>query len=210
MAGLEPTVPWSQATWGAAPLHPASQSERLDLNQRSPGPQPGAMPDFATLCCHQMTRVGFEPNLASLKGWQPHQKSNGPCLCTHNLRGPEPAGTIVDVGWKALESFSPGLQPGAKPSQLPAHQVFAFPPGAENEKARCPLRDTGRFESLRMAVRPMSRAQGIRGFSATQTCTPGIPDYLEPDLGMHGLRCEKVRLFGKPPRTALIAIEHLP
>ena len=67
----------------------------------------------------------------------------------------------------------------------------------------------------------MSRAQGIRGFSATQTCTPGIQttwdlnqrkltSYLEPDLGTHGLRCEKVRLFGKPPRTALIAIEHQP
>lgn len=87
MAGLKPTIPWSQATWGAAPLHPVSQSERLDLNQRSPGPQPGAIPGFATLCCSGMTRVGFEPNLASLpfsvekRGWQPHQKSNGPCLC---------------------------------------------------------------------------------------------------------------------------------
>ena len=27
-----------------------------------------------------MTRVGFEPNLASVKGWRPHQKSNGPIL----------------------------------------------------------------------------------------------------------------------------------
>ena len=90
-----------------------------------------------------MTRVGFEPYLASLKGWQPHQKSNGPYLCAHNLGGPGPPGTIVDVGWKALESFSPGLQPGAKPSQLPAHQGIAFPLVAENEKARCPLRDTG-------------------------------------------------------------------
>ena len=26
-----------------------------------------------------LTRLGFEPNLSSLKGWQPHQKSNGPC-----------------------------------------------------------------------------------------------------------------------------------
>src|SRR6187399_2954997 len=26
-----------------------------------------------------LTRVGFEPNLSSLKDWQPHQKSNGPC-----------------------------------------------------------------------------------------------------------------------------------
>lgn len=87
MVGLEPTVPWSQATWGAAPLHPACQSERLDLNQRSPGPQPGAIPGFATLCRHRMTRVGFEPNLASLKDWQPHQKSNGPNARTLSLSG---------------------------------------------------------------------------------------------------------------------------
>ena len=29
--------------------------------------------------CDLLTRVGFEPNLSSLKDWQPHQKSNGPC-----------------------------------------------------------------------------------------------------------------------------------
>ncbi len=67
----------------------------------------------------------------------------------------------------------------------------------------------------------MSRAQGIWGFSATQTCNPGIQTswdlhqrkltgYLNPELGTHGLRCEQVRLFGKPPRTALFAIEHQP
>ena len=129
MAGLEPTTPWSQATWGAAPLHPVSQSERLDLNQRSPGPQPGAIPGFATLCRHLMTRVGFEPNLASLKDWQPHQKSNGPCVWTYLLC--LPANRIdLEVGWKALESFSPGLQPGAKPSQLPAHLCALLACGA--------------------------------------------------------------------------------
>ncbi len=61
----------------------------------------------------------------------------------------------------------------------------------------------------------MSRAQGIRGFPATQTCTPGITGNLMPELGTHGLRCEQVRpgirFTGcKPPRTALIAIEHQP
>ena len=181
MAGLEPTIPWSQATWGAAPLHPVPQSERLDLNQRSPGPQPGAMPDFATLCCHQMTRVGFEPNLASLKGWQPHQKSNGPCLRAHNLRDPGLAGTIVDVGWKALESFSPGLQPGAKPSQLPAHIVVVIPPEVavfddclrQNEKARCPLRDTGLIESSRKAH---GRCHVRRGYGDSPLRKPVLPD----------------------------------
>ena len=33
---------------------------------------------------------------------------------------------VLKVGWKALESFSPGLQPGAKPSQLPAHLCSLF------------------------------------------------------------------------------------
>jgi hypothetical protein len=100
---------------------------------------------------------GFEPDLASLKDWQPHQKSNGPRLWMYLLCSPGPPGTVFEVGWKALESFSPGLQPGAKPSQLPAHAVFAIPPEAaafavclrQNEKARCPLRDTGLFESSR-------------------------------------------------------------
>ena len=54
----------------------------------------------------------------------------------------------------------------------------------------------------------MSHAQGIRGFFAWQTCTPRIPGNLLPELGMHGLRCEEVRRFDKPPRIALIAIEH--
>ena len=34
----------------AATLHPVNQSERADLNRRSPGPRPGAMPGFATFC----------------------------------------------------------------------------------------------------------------------------------------------------------------
>jgi hypothetical protein len=129
---LEATIPWSQATWGAAPLHPVSQSERLDLNQRSPGPQPVAIPGFATLCRHRMTRLGFEPNLASLpfsiaeRGWQPHQKSNGPCVWTYLFCVPVNR-IVLEVGWRALESGHrpqggpPGLQPDAKPSQLPAH-----------------------------------------------------------------------------------------
>jgi hypothetical protein len=43
------------------------------LSERRPEP----LDDRAV--CDSLTRVGFEPNLSSLKGWQPHQKSNGPC-----------------------------------------------------------------------------------------------------------------------------------
>jgi hypothetical protein len=54
----------------------------------------------------------------------------------------------------------------------------------------------------------MSRAQGIRRFSGSQTCTPRLPGNLMPELETHGLHCEQVRRFGKPSRTALI--EHQP
>ena len=38
----------------------------------------------------------------------------------------------------------------------------------------------------------MSRAQGIRGIFASQTCTPGIVGKLLPELGTHGLRWKGV------------------
>jgi hypothetical protein len=38
------------------------------------------------------------------------------------LDGAQSARTIIPVGWEALESSSPALQTGARPSQLPAHQ----------------------------------------------------------------------------------------
>jgi hypothetical protein len=199
MAGLEPTIPWSQATWGAAPLHPVFQSERLDLNQRSPGPQPGAIPGFATLCRHRMTRVGFEPNLASLKDWQPHQKSNGPYVWTYLPRDPTNR-IVLNVGWKALESFSPGLQPGATPSQLPAQT---------KEKARCPLCDTGLLKA-RGGLEPMSRAQGIEGLLASQTCTSRKPSKVLPGFGIHELRGESIRWVSELPRISLWAIGHQP
>src|SRR5262245_2849000 len=58
--GFEPTISWP----------PARRDTRLC---------------HALQCC--MTRVGFEPNLASLKDWQPHQKSNGPCARTLSVSG---------------------------------------------------------------------------------------------------------------------------
>ncbi len=60
---------------------------------------------------------------------------------------------------------------------------------------------------------PMSRAQGIRGFFAWQTCTPHIQiacdlnqrkrtGYLPPELRTHGLRCEEVRRLPGDIRAA--------
>ena len=71
--------------------------------------------------------------------------------------------------------------------------------------------------------RPMSRARGIRGFFATQTCATSIrkacrPKHqtgkLPPELGTNALRCQTVRHpvwlnGGKPPAIALTAIEYL-
>ena len=50
MAGLEPTIPWSQTTWGAAPLHPefCLSVKTVGFEPTICWPQPGAMPDFAT------------------------------------------------------------------------------------------------------------------------------------------------------------------
>ena len=47
-------------------LRPICQSERSESNRRSLGPQPSAIPGFATFC-FLMTRVGVEPNLIGLK-----------------------------------------------------------------------------------------------------------------------------------------------
>jgi len=54
----------------------------------------------------------------------------------------------------------------------------------------------------------MSRAQGIRGFFASQTRIPQITDKMLRNLGTHGLRAEEVRRYGKPLGIALSAIGH--
>ena len=59
----------------------------------------------------------------------------------------------------------------------------------------------------------MSRAQGIRGIFASQTCMPRITAKLWRNLEAHGLCCEEIRepmkLYGcKSLRIALSAIGH--
>ena len=60
--------------------------------------------------------------------------------------------TIVSVGWEALESSSPALQTGARPSQLPA----------PTKKARR-LCDTGLFVQSRRLVGRVSQTQMAHG-----------------------------------------------
>lgn len=67
----------------------------------------------------------------------------------------------------------------------------------------------------------MSRAQGIRGFFASQTCTSRIQIVCDlnhrnltgkmlPCLGTRGLRAKQVRRYGKPPGIASSVIGHPP
>ena len=56
------------------------QVARKGVEPLFPPYQSGALNRWTTgLYVDSLTRVGFEPNLSSLKDWQPHQKSNGPC-----------------------------------------------------------------------------------------------------------------------------------
>ena len=97
----------------AAALHPVCQSERPDLNRRSPGPRPGAIPGFATFC--RKYPVG-ESN--------PCWRIESPLSCAVRRTGHVGAYTQRKVGREALESSSPGLQPSAIPSQLPAQILW--------------------------------------------------------------------------------------
>jgi hypothetical protein len=54
----------------------------------------------------------------------------------------------------------------------------------------------------------MSRSQGIRRFSAMQTCTPRIASKWLLEIGTHGLRCEQIRCGGELSRIPMFAIGH--
>ena len=127
--GLEPTVsalprvairlrtarrrPLLPKTRGlAAAPHPASQSERQDLNLRSPGTRPGAMTRLRYVLIKYP--VG-ESNPFPTGIRNPSAVSAGRGMsCAHCER---------KVGLTVLEPVSPGLQPGVMPSQLPVHLV---------------------------------------------------------------------------------------
>ena len=96
----------------------------------------------------------------------------------------------------------------SNPSLLVFSQALnrlSYQPG--KEEARGPLCDTGLLRACG-GLGPMSRAQGIQGFFASQICVPRITGKMLPNLGAHGLRTEEVRRYGKPPHIALSAIGH--
>ena len=160
-------------------LHPRSRSAAC-LASKTPGRPVPLTPNL------RMTRVGFEPNLASLKDWQPHQKSNGPCLCAHDLRD-----RWNDCSMWAGRRSNPSLLVFSQALNHLSYQpgtVFRTSPTAK-EEARCPLCDTGLLRACG-GLGPMSRQQGIRGFFAWQTCIPRTTGKMLPNLGAHGFCCE--------------------
>ena len=104
------------------------------LSERCPEP----LDDRAV--CDLLTRVGFEPNLSSLKGWQPHQKSNGPCCARTGC-----AKWVERCLNPRLRIFSPPL------IRLSYRPMIGEDIPATTKKARC-LSDTGLWRFLR--IRP--------------------------------------------------------
>jgi hypothetical protein len=124
MAGLEPASPCSQSTW--VRRYPTSrQSERADLNRRSPDPPPAS----------QVPGRDNQASLPSVLQWpvresNPSSRLEGPESLTdrrtgHCRRAPSTQKTtglarrFHAVGREVLESSSAAFQAAATPSQLP-------------------------------------------------------------------------------------------
>ena len=96
------------------------QSERSDLNRRSPVPRTGAI-----------TRLRYVLIMCKQPVWESNSSLRRPTLRVDAQRAVSCAdrrtGHVVSlcartfhaVNWEALESSSPALQAGARPSQLP-------------------------------------------------------------------------------------------
>ena len=99
-------------------LCPIVQSERQDLNLRSPGPRPGAITRLRyvliTVVHVVSSPYGNRTHLAALKGRYPVPIDERAMLCALVERG---------VGREVLEPSSAVLQTAAIPSQLPAQVV---------------------------------------------------------------------------------------
>ena len=93
------------------------QSERQDLNLRSPGPRPGAM-----------TRLRYVLIVSS-----PCGSRTQPARLERPMTSPEVERAVLcalaerRVGLTVLEPVSPGLQPGALPSKLPTQRKNPMP-----------------------------------------------------------------------------------
>ncbi len=133
-AGLEPALSCSHdhaahgARRAAAALHPVIQSERADLNRRSPGPPPTARvpgrDNQASPRSAASSPCGSRTRLPGLKGRSPRTdrrtSRHGRAPSTQTNLGLARGFHAVD--WAVLESASTAFQAAAKPSQLPVQQ----------------------------------------------------------------------------------------
>lgn len=206
MAELEPAVP-ARNDDSVVPGHVECRTPTSRLSVRTVGFEPTiswppARRDtrlrYALPSSNDPCGIRTQPGqLAVLFSWglaTSPEVERAVCVDVPSLCSGEP--DLLEVGWKALESFSPGLQPGAKPSQLPAHLCVLHAFSATKKPGV--LCVTPGFGKLAEGLRPMSRAQGIRTAfertpSATQTCTPRIASKWLLEIGTHGLRCEQIR-----------------
>ena len=118
------------------------QSERSDLNRRSPVPRTGAITRlrYVLMSAARRPTCGRCPNRTHLSALL--RLLLGRVSCSDRRTGHVVslrARTFHAVDWEALESSSPGLQPGARPSQLPVRLVVL---DESTKKARC-RDDTG-------------------------------------------------------------------
>ena len=118
-AGLEPALSCSQGTRAAAALHPVNQSERADLNRRSPGPPPAARvpgrDNQASLRSDVSSSCGSRTRLSGLKGRCPRTDRR----TSHHGRAPSTqskqglARRFHAAGRAVLESASAAFQAAA-------------------------------------------------------------------------------------------------
>ena len=106
-------------------------------NRKPPAPKAGVLPSapLPDVFCQQPVWES-NPSLRLERAVSCADRRTGRAvlLCAH---------TFHAVDWEALESSSPALQAGARPSQLPVRVVFLDPCcGTGTKKARCRV-DTG-------------------------------------------------------------------
>ena len=136
MAGLEPAILCSQSTW--VRHYPTSrQSERADLNRRSPGPRPGAI-NQASLRSDVSSPCGNRTRLASVRGWHPK---------------PIDERAMLSVRRAGVEPANPCGMAGLRPVRLANAQSSRFVcSGAGGSRTRNSRRfELRRFADLRTA-----------------------------------------------------------
>lgn len=137
----------------AATLHPVIQSERADLNRRSPGPRPGAIPRLRYVLVSSGP-YGSRTRLTALKGWCPQTDRR-----TGRSRRAPSTQTKRGFCSRISRSGSGGARIRVCGFSGRRYTISATDP---NKKARCRC-DTGLSVFLANRCGRVSRAQWIEG-----------------------------------------------